>query len=51
MHCNGSRPNQDHIKRQHSGKKGKKRLLGKAFMSNTYVTNTIKYGIQDVLCY
>lgn len=43
MHCNGSRPNQDHIKRQHSVKKRKKNLLGKAFMLNAYDIIDIKW--------
>lgn len=33
MHCNGSRPTQDHIKRQHSEKKGNK----ETFKKNIYV--------------
>lgn len=51
MHCNGSRPNQDHIKRQRSIKKGEKRVLGKALMFNAYVIINIKYGTQDDLSY
>lgn len=51
MHCNGSRPNQDHIKRQHSVNKRKKRLLGKPIVSNAYDVINIKYHVKDVLSY
>lgn len=51
MHCNGSRPNQDRIKMQHSIKEGKKESI---FMENIYVMYIIlllyiKYGIHNVL--